>query len=40
MGTAQFNVLYSEFLFRLVDRELLSNQAQGQASCWGGLQPS
>ncbi len=32
MTRIQFRVLYREFLFRVVDRELLSNYAQGDTS--------
>ncbi|MGH9624935.1 MAG: hypothetical protein ACRD4G_11440, partial [Bryobacteraceae bacterium] len=32
MTKRQFRVLYREFLFRMVDRELLSAHAQGDAS--------
>ena len=32
MRTRQFRVLYRDFLFRIVDRELLSTYAKGDAS--------
>ena len=32
MTTRQFRVLYRDFLFRIVDRELLSTYARGDAS--------
>src|SRR5665213_4421849 len=37
MNNAQFRVLYRQFLFRIVDLEVLSPQAQGDASRLLGL---
>lgn len=32
MATKQFRALYREFLFRLIDREVLAGDAQGDAN--------